>query len=65
MIIRIAMENCRITSILRNDTGPLLISPFKVLAGIKEESKNAGYDPERIPVKINMPTTPNKKRRSE
>jgi hypothetical protein len=65
MIIRIAMENCRITSTLRNDTGPLFISPFKVLVGIKEESKNAGYDPESKPVKTNMAKTPNKKRRSE
>jgi len=62
MIIRIAIENCRITSTLRNDTGPLFTSPFKVLAGMKEESKNAGYDPESIPVKINMAMTPNKKR---
>jgi hypothetical protein len=50
------------TSTLLKEEGPAFISPDKVLAGTKEESSNAGYDPEPMAVSRRMAIIPTVKR---
>jgi hypothetical protein len=56
-IRKVEMENCTTKSSFRKGDllEPTPEPPFRTFTGLKEDKKNAGYDPEKSPTKMVMP----------